>query len=98
MPRRRRLTDEAAGHGVLQLVLLGKEGHDAGEDGQALDVALRVLGHDARPHLDLLAHAQHALRRWGHSGWCVGWVGERWGPVLRQRMGSAGLRQRMPRR
>jgi hypothetical protein len=51
-------TNEAPGHSVLEVVLLGKQRHDAGVDGAARELALRVLGHNAGPHLNLLAHLQ----------------------------------------
>ncbi len=59
--------DKPARHGVLQLVLLGKQRHHPAEDGDALDAPLAVLGDDARPDLHLLAHAQHALRVHVHA-------------------------------
>lgn len=64
---RRADADEAAGHRVLQFVLFRKERHDARVDRDARRPPFRVLGHDAGPNLDLLAHAQHALAS-GESG------------------------------
>lgn len=52
-------TDEATGHGVLEVVGLGKERQDAREDGCALDVALAVARHDAGADLDLVANLHH---------------------------------------
>lgn len=60
--------DEAAGHRVLQRVLLRKERDDARVDRLTPDRARGVLGHDARPHLDLLAHPQHSLFEQGGGG------------------------------
>merc|ERR1719507_1569152 len=46
--------DEAAGHGVHQVILLREQGHDPAVDGLTGQLALAVLGHEARPDLDLL--------------------------------------------
>eukprot|EP00053_Salpingoeca_punica_P000980 m.31340 g.31340 ORF g.31340 m.31340 type:complete len:328 (+) comp10710_c0_seq1:216-1199(+) len=54
--------DQAARHGVLQLVVLRLERDDAGEDGEALDLALGVLLHNARANLNLLALLEHAAQ------------------------------------
>ncbi len=54
--------NEAAGDGVLQLVLLSKEGNDARVDGHAGRPPLRILGHNAWPNLYFLPHLQHPLR------------------------------------
>lgn len=54
--------DESSWHGEGERVVLGEEADDAGEDGHALELALRVLRHDAGPHLDLIAQLQHALQ------------------------------------
>lgn len=43
--------DEPAGHGVLQLILLGVQRHDAREYRLARQLAVRVLAHEPRPHL-----------------------------------------------
>jgi hypothetical protein len=50
--------DEAAGHGELQVVLLGVQRHDARADRPALHFARGTLlpGHNAGPDLDLVAH------------------------------------------
>ena len=55
--------DEAARHSKLQRVLLRKQRHDARVDGRARHAPLRILLDDARPHLHLLPHTQHALPR-----------------------------------
>lgn len=52
----RALTDEATGGSVLQVVVLGEQGDDLGEDGFAHQLAVLVFGHNAGPHLDLLTH------------------------------------------
>ena len=49
-------TDQPSGHGILQVVVLCFETNDAGVDGEALGPPLRILCHNARPHLDLLPH------------------------------------------
>lgn len=61
--RGERLTDEAPGGGVLQVVVLGEQRHDLGEDGLAHQLSLLVFGHDSRPHLDLLPHLEDTQRR-----------------------------------
>lgn len=53
-------TDEASGRGVLKVVVFGEQRDNLGEDGLAHQLPFVVLGHDARPHLDLLAHLQTA--------------------------------------
>ena len=59
-----RLTNKSSRYCKLQLVLFGKERDDLGEDGLALYLAVCCLGHNARPHLNLLAH----LGRGGRGG------------------------------
>lgn len=56
-------TDEPARHRVHKVVGLSLQRDDARVDGDAGGAALRVLGHDAGPHLHLLPHLQHSLRR-----------------------------------
>lgn len=51
-------TDEASGCSVLQVVVLGKQRDDLGEDGFAHQLSFVVFGHDTRPHLDLLTHLE----------------------------------------
>jgi len=50
--------DQAAGHGVLEDVLLRKERHDAGVDGHAV----ASLGDDAGTDLDLIALAKDSAQ------------------------------------
>ena len=52
------LTNKSSRYCKLQLVLFGKERDDLGEDGLALYLAVCRLGHNARPHLNLLAHLE----------------------------------------
>lgn len=52
-------TDQTTGDGELEVVVLGKQRDDSREDGLALDLALAVLGDDARADLDLVAELQH---------------------------------------
>eukprot|EP00982_Pelagococcus_subviridis_P009373 30919-Pelagococcus_subviridis.AAC.7 len=58
---RRADADEASGHGVPQLVLLREQRDDPRRDAPALDLPLRVLGHDPRADFDLLANLEDAL-------------------------------------
>ena len=58
------LTNKSPRYCKLKLVLFGKERDDLGEDGLALYLAVCCLGHNARPHLNLLAH----LGRGGRGG------------------------------
>ena len=55
-------SDEAAWHGVHEVVLLGEEADDPGVDGAAGQLPLAVLAHQPGPDLDLLAHLQHAAQ------------------------------------
>ena len=53
-------TDEATGHGEVEQVVLGVQGHDAAEDGLAAVAARSVLGDYAWPDLDLLPEVEDA--------------------------------------
>lgn len=60
------LTDEATGGSVLQVIVLGKQGDNLGEDGFAHQLPVLVFGHDAGPHLDLLTHLRSHGRARAH--------------------------------
>lgn len=53
-------SDEPAGNGVGQVVVLGLEGDDPGADRVTLETPLGVLGNDPRPDLDLHPELQHS--------------------------------------
>ena len=59
--------NETAWHRVLQLIGLCEQRHDAGEDGDALDAPLSILGDDPRADLDLLPHAEDTLHASGRD-------------------------------
>lgn len=59
----RGLTDEASRCSVLQVVVLGEQGDDLGEDGFAHQLSFLVFGHDTWPHLDLLTHLRSHTQR-----------------------------------
>mmetsp|Transcript_8881 Transcript_8881/g.25337 ORF Transcript_8881/g.25337 Transcript_8881/m.25337 type:complete len:465 (-) Transcript_8881:10-1404(-) len=59
---RRTNANQSSRNGVLELVVLREEGHNPGEDGVALDLALRVLAHDSWPHLNFLTHLEDPLQ------------------------------------
>ena len=66
-------TNEATRDGNLQAVLLGKEADDAGVDGHTLcHLARTVLHCLARPHFDLVTHAQHTLQNTAASHTTLG--------------------------
>mmetsp|Transcript_22709 Transcript_22709/g.45907 ORF Transcript_22709/g.45907 Transcript_22709/m.45907 type:complete len:498 (+) Transcript_22709:283-1776(+) len=54
--------DEAAWHGVLELVVFGEERHNAREDGCAHHLALRVLLHNPRADLNLRVTLEHTAQ------------------------------------
>ena len=54
--------NEAAWHGILELVAFRQKRQDTREDGRAAHVARRIARDDAWPDLDLVALAQDALR------------------------------------
>lgn len=60
-------TNQSSRNRKLEVILLGKQRHDAGIDGPAANVALLVLGDDARSDLDFVAELQNTLQD-GTSG------------------------------
>ncbi len=54
-------TDEAAGHCVHEIVPLCKERNNFGKDRHTFDVAVGVLGNNARAHLDLVSDLENSL-------------------------------------
>src|SRR5699024_7563010 len=52
-------TDQTTRDGKLQVVVLGEQRHNAGEDGTALDLAVLVLGDKTRADLNLVAQLEH---------------------------------------
>lgn len=54
-------SDEASGHSVLEVVLLGVERHDSGVYGRALDGAVVGLGDDSGAQLDFVSDLEDSL-------------------------------------
>lgn len=55
-------TDKTTGNGELEGVLLGEERLDARVDGTALNLSIRILGHETRTDFDLVLQLDDSVQ------------------------------------